>query len=217
MPDDSVKFLQEEAKRLTAENRDLRVALRALQESVRALSELYLIAKEISSDTNVVGLLAGILDVSLEVLKASDGSLLLIDEETNQLVFTVVRGQASEQLVGYRFSMNEGIAGWVVSHREPQIVMDVRRDPRFFEQVDQAFGFNTRSMVCVPVYLDSERVMGVIEILNKVSDREFTDDDLRLMMVVAQLAAVAIHRAEQAFSTDDQRRAARAQLIKQAS
>ena len=81
MSDESIKFLQEEAKRLTDENRDLRVALSALQESVRALSELYLIAKEISSDTNVVGLLSGILDVSLEVLKASDGSLLLVDED----------------------------------------------------------------------------------------------------------------------------------------
>lgn len=217
MSDESIKFLQEEAKRLTDENRDLRVALSALQESVRALSELYLIAKEINSDTNIVGLLSGILDVSLEVLKASDGSLLLVDEDKQELVFTVVRGQATDTLVGYRFPMHEGIAGWVVAHREPQIVMDVRRDPRFFDKVDQAFGFNTRSMVCVPVYLDNQRVMGVVEILNKISDREFTDDDLRLMMVVAQLAAVAIHRAEQAFSTEDQRRAARAQLIKQAS
>lgn len=200
MSDENLKFVQEEAKRLTDENRDLRVALSALQESVRALSELYLIAQEVDSETNVVRLLTGILDSALEVLKASDGSLLLIDEETGELVFTVVRGEKSEELVGYRLAKGQGIAGWVTDNRQPQIVLDVRRDPRFFANVDEAFHFKTRSMVCVPVYLDESRVMGVIEVLNKVSDREFTQDDLNLMLVVAQLAAVAIHRAERAIT-----------------
>ena len=58
----------------------------------------------------------------------------------------------------------------------PQAIHDVRRDPRFYAQVDEAFGFNTRSMVCVPVYLDDGRLLGVIEVLNKVSDKEFTPD-----------------------------------------
>jgi sigma-B regulation protein RsbU (phosphoserine phosphatase) len=207
MPDENLKFLQEEAKRLTDENRDLRVALSALQESVRALSELYLIAQEVDSDTNVVRLLTGILDSALEVLKASDGSLLLIDEETGELVFTVVRGEKSEELVGYRLAKGQGLAGWVTDNRQPQIVLDVRRDPRFFASIDEAFHFKTRSMVCVPVYLDESRVMGVIEVLNKVSDREFTQDDLNLMLVVAQLAAVAIHRAERAITPPKDHRA----------
>lgn len=207
MPDENLKFVQEEAKRLTDENRDLRVALSALQESVRALSELYLIAQEVDSDTNVVRLLTGILDSALEVLKASDGSLLLIDEETGELVFTVVRGEKAEELEGYRLAKGQGIAGWVTDNRQPQIVLDVRRDPRFFSMVDEAFHFKTRSMVCVPVYLDETRVMGVIEVLNKVSDREFTQDDLNLMLVVAQLAAVAIHRAERAITPPKDHRA----------
>jgi GAF domain-containing protein len=200
MSDESIKFLQEEARRLADENRDLRVALSALQESVRALSELYLIAQEVNAETNVVRLLSGILDSALEVLKASAGSLLLVDEESGELVFTVVRGEKSEELVGYRLPQGQGIAGWVTENRQPQIVLDVRRDPRFFSSVDEAFDFRTRSMVCVPVYLDETRVMGVIEVLNKVSDREFTQDDLNLMLVVAQLAAVAIHRAERALT-----------------
>jgi GAF domain-containing protein len=217
MADETTKFLQEEAKRLTEENRDLRVALSALQESVRALSELYLLAQEITPETNVLNLLGGILDSALEVLKASDGSLLLMDEATNELVFTVVRGVAADSLLGYRMPKGEGIAGWVVVNQQPQIILDVRHDPRFFAMIDQAFGFDTRSMVCVPVYLDDGHVLGVIEVINKVSDREFTQDDLNLMLVVAQLAAVAIHRAEQIYAAHDheQRRAARAKLFKQ--
>jgi GAF domain-containing protein len=78
-------------------------------------------------------------------------------------------------------------------------VRDVRRDPRFYSQVDEAFGFNTRSAMCVPVYLDDGRVLGVIEVLNKTGDRDFTQDDLNLSLVVAALAATALRRAERAI------------------
>jgi len=203
MPDESARFLKDEAKRLTQENRDLRDELGALRESVRALSALHAISQEINTGTNVLRLLTQILDASLKVLKASDGSLALIDDESGELVFSVVRGSAADRLVGYRLPKGRGIAGWVADHREAQIVHNVRGDPRFFAQVDETLGFQTRSMVCVPVYLDDGRVLGVITALNKVSDRQFTQDDLDLMLVVAQLAATAMRRAERATMLRD--------------
>ncbi len=199
MPDDSLRYVKEEAKRLADENRDMREELGALRQSVHALSKLYYLSQQIDQNTDVLKLLSDILDASLLVLKASDGSLMLMDDATGELVFAVVRGSAADRLVGYRLPMGQGIAGWVAQHRQPQIVLDVRRDPRFFATVDESFGFRTRSMVCVPVYLDNGRVLGVIQILNKVSDREFTHEDLDLMLVVAQLAATAMRRAEQAM------------------
>ncbi len=203
MPDHSGRFLKDEAKRLAQENRNLRDELGALRESVRALSALHAISQEINAGTNILRLLTQILDASLKVLKASDGSLALIDDETGELVFSVVRGSAADQLVGYRLPKGKGIAGWVAEHREAQIVPNVRSDPRFFSQVDETLGFLTRSMVCVPVYLDDGRVLGVITALNKVSDRAFTQDDLDLMLVVAQLAATAMRRAERATLVRD--------------
>jgi GAF domain-containing protein len=216
MPDESTKFLQEEAARLADENRDMRDELFALRESVRVLSELHDISQKIGPRTDVRRLLSDILDSALAVLKASDGSLMLLDEETDELVFAVVRGQAAERLEGFRLPKGEGIAGWVAANRQPQIVLDVLRDPRFFARVDEVFDFKTRSMVCVPVYLTEERVLGVIEVLNKISDREFTQDDLNLMLVVAQLAAIAMHRAERILVTQEQqqRQAVRARLLK---
>lgn len=198
MPDETTRFVQEEAKRLGDDNRDLRTELQALRESVRALSKLYYLSQNITPDTDVLRLLSHILDSAMQVLKASDGSLMLVDEQTNELVFAVVRGEAADRLVGYRLPPGQGIAGWVAANKQPQIVMDVRRDPRFFSTVDEAFHFRTRSMVCVPLCLDNGRVLGVIQVLNKVSDRPFTQDDLDLMLVVAQLAVTAMHRAERA-------------------
>ncbi len=196
----SAKFLKEQATRLSAENDDLRQEVVALRQSVRALSSLFYVSQNIGAEINVLNLLSEILDTSLQVLKAADGSLMLVDEESGALVFTVVRGTTAESLVGYRLPPGAGIAGWVAQHHQPQVVRDVHRDPRFYPAVDELFGFRTRSMVCVPVVLDDGRLLGVIEVLNKVSDREFNQDDLDLILIVAQLAATAMRRAERAIA-----------------
>ena len=193
------RYFKEEARRLAEENDDLRREVVALRQSVRALSSLYYASQQISPQVNVLHLLTEILETSLQVLKATDGSLMLVEEPGGVLVFTVVRGAAADKLVGYRLPQGVGIAGWVAQHHQPQVVRDVRRDPRFYPAVDEAFGFNTRSMVCVPVVLDDGRLLGIIEVLNKVSDREFGQDDLDLILIVAQLAATAMRRAERAI------------------
>lgn len=210
MVGDSLKFLKEEAARLTQENHDLRQELSGLRQSARALSELYYFSQQITPQVDVLRLLGHILQSALLGLNASDGSLMLVDEETGDLVFSVVRGDASGRLEGYHLPKGVGIAGWVAEHRQPQTVRDVRRDPRFYAQVDEAFGFNTRSIVCVPVYLDDGRLLGVIEVLNKASDDEFTQDDMDLLLIVAQMAATAMRRAERAIEAAERekRRAA---------
>jgi len=212
MPEESARFWREEVKRLTEENHTLRQSLQALNESVHAIGLLYHESQKINVDTDILALLARILDVSLAVLKATEGSLLLQDETTGELVFAVVRGKTGDRLTGYRLPKGAGIAGWVVDHGEPEVILDVRHDPRFYPKVDEASGITTRSMVCVPVILDNGRVLGVIEILNKLSDREFTQDDLNLMMIVAQLSATAMRRAER-VSEEAERRQRRAALL----
>jgi GAF domain-containing protein len=201
MVSDSLKFLKDEAARLTKENHDLRQELTGLRQSGRALSSLYYVSQHITPQVDVLKLLGEILDSALSGLNATDGSLMLEDAETGDLVFSVVRGEAAGRLEGYRLPKGIGIAGWVAAHRQPQVVRDVRRDPRFYAQVDVAFGFNTRSMVCVPVYLDDGRLLGVIEVVNKVLDQEFTPEDLDLLLIVAQLAATAMRRAERAIES----------------
>jgi sigma-B regulation protein RsbU (phosphoserine phosphatase) len=192
---DPVRFLQSEVSRLRDENRGLKEELGILRSSVRTLSGLQDLIHKLSPGMNVIALLDDLLASALAVVGASAGSLMLVDEETGELVFAVVHGQARDRLKGYRLAPGEGIAGWVATNRVPQTVIDVRQDPRFSPMVDETFGFHTRMLTCVPL-LDGERVLGVIEAINKTSDREFTDDDSSLLMVVAQLAAVAILRAE---------------------
>ena len=192
---DPVRFLQLEVGRLRDENRELKEELGILRSSVHTLSALQDLIRDLSPGMDVIALLDDLLASALAVVGASDGSLMLLDDDTGELAFAVVHGVARDQLKGYRLAPGEGIAGWVAANRKPQIVTDVRLDPRFSPMVDETFGFHTRSLTCVPL-LDGDRVLGVIEAVNKTSDREFTDDDNSMLMVVAQLAAVAIVRAE---------------------
>ncbi|OGO71598.1 MAG: hypothetical protein A2Z37_01405 [Chloroflexi bacterium RBG_19FT_COMBO_62_14] len=192
---DPVRFLQLEVGRLRDENRELKEELGILRSSVRTLSSLQDLIRGLSPGMDVIALLDDLLASALAVVGASDGSLMLLDEDTGELVFAVVHGVERDRLKGYRLAPGEGIAGWVAANRKPQIVTDVRLDPRFSPMVDETFGFHTRSLTCVPL-LDGDRVLGVIEAINKTSDREFTDEDNSMLMVVAQLAAVAIVRAE---------------------
>ncbi len=192
---DPIRFLQVEASRLREENRELREELTVLRSSVRVLSALQDLIHRLTPQTDVIGLLDDLLASALTVLGASDGSLLLVDEDTSELVFAVVHGEARDRLTGYRLPPGKGIAGWVAVNRTPLVVRDVRNDPRFYPRVDETFGFQTRTLACVPL-IDEDRVLGVIEAINKVSDREFSSEDHDLLLVVAQLAAVAIARAE---------------------
>lgn len=192
---DPIRFLQGEVTRLKQENQELKEELTVLRSSVRGLSAIQDLIQRMRPDTNLVQLLDDLLASALAVLGSSDGSLLLRDEETDELVFVVVHGTARDRLTGYRLPPGKGIAGWVADEKEPAIVQDVQKDSRFYPQVDETFGFRTQTLACVPL-LDGERVLGVIEAINKLDHREFSPEDHLLLMVVAQLAAVAIHRAE---------------------
>jgi len=106
-------------------------------------------------------LMEGIFSRALSLLNAPDGSLMLLDEQNNQLEFILVRGALSQSLKGHRIPANEGVAGWVVQNAEPTLVRDARRDPRFSDSIDK-FAFRTQSIAAAPLIGD-RRVFGVIE------------------------------------------------------
>ena len=190
-----IRFLQLENARLTEENRDLREEVETLRQVLDAMIVLQDLSNSITSKTNILGLLDRILESSLKAINASAGSLILIDEDSQDLVFTVVHGSARETLVNYRLPRGTGIAGWVAQHVEPVVIPNARLDPRFSWTVDNLFHFETRTMMCVPI-ATSNRVVGVLTALNKNNNKEFTSIDLALFAVVAQLAATAMERAE---------------------
>ncbi len=191
----TTRFLQNETKRLQQENHELRQEVNNLREILDALRQLHEVNNLITPQTDILLLLDGILEVALKSLGAKDGSFMLIDDDTKELVFVVVHGSVRQTLVGHRMPLGTGIAGWVAQHREPVLVGNVYNDPRFSSGVDQSFAFHTHSLICVPI-LYNNQVLGIFQALNKRNGETFTKADLSLLGVVAQLAATAMNKAQ---------------------
>jgi GAF domain-containing protein len=186
-----IRFMQQENARLQEETRSLREENQELVDYLRALEDLYLAAQDIGSENDLIRLLDGILRHAMRLTKASDGSVMMLDEDTGELVFAVVHGDIEGALRGYRIRADTGIAGWVAAEREPVIANNPRQDWRFSDQVDESFGFVTRSLVCVPMVARA-RLVGVIEVLNKQDDVPFSDADVSLLLILGSVAATAL-------------------------
>lgn len=194
--------LQNENTRLKEEAEKLEDQVVKLRLQLRAIKTLQEASMTITAHTNVVSLLERVLQSALLSIGASDGSLMLVDEATNELVFAVVHGQVKNSLVGHRLPLGVGIAGWVATQREAVVIPDVHRDPRFSADVDRTFQFQTRSMVCVPI-VANDRILGVFQAINKFEDLPFDESDMAIMNVVAQLTATTILKAEAVAMAQD--------------
>jgi len=193
-----MRFLQQENARLKDQNQLLTDEVHALRRYVRALQALQETIQRFTPEQDVLALLDRTLNCALELLDAIDGSLMLIDDETDELVFVLVHGVGRETMVGHRFDRRRGIAGWVAEHVQPAIVGNVRADSRFLPEIDERFDFVTRSLVAVPLAARG-RVLGVVEVLNKRSGEGFTEDDASLLSILAALSASALDYAASAM------------------
>lgn len=126
-------------------------------------------------------------------LDARDGSILLVDEPTGDLVFQISLGAISEEIKPFRVPKGQGIAGEVALTGVPIRVDNAQQDARHFRKIDLDTGFLTQSILCVPL-ITREKIIGVIEVFNKKSG-SFTEEDQHLLASIANYAAIAIENA----------------------
>jgi len=135
-----------------------------------------------------------------EVMHARIASLMLVDEEREELYIKAARGLREEVVAGTRIKMGDSIAGWVAKHGSPLLVTDVEEDPRFARR--NGHQYETKSLLSVPIKADG-RVIGVININNKISCTPFTEDDQALLTSLADRAARAWEHAEAVDETSE--------------
>lgn len=121
------------------------------------------------------------------------GSLLLINEASSTLDFVMTIEGGEERLAGLRVPLGAGVVGHVAATGTYAIVHDVRTDPRFYRVIGDAVGYETRSILCVPM-LAKGRVIGAIELLNKING-EFSEEDAQRLTRMAAFIGVAIENA----------------------
>jgi GAF domain-containing protein len=193
----TIRHLQQENIRLRSDNSYLRDYVERMQHALTALVNLQQSIEKITAETNVFHLIHNILNSSLDAVESDNGSLLLLDEETGELVFVEVIGQSRERLLNYRLPQGVGVAGWVVENKKPKLVENTTYDTSFSPVVDQYTGMKTTSLICIPL-ADGERRLGAIEAVNTKSGRAFNQSDLEVMQLVGRLASTAIIEAEKA-------------------
>ncbi|MAS36826.1 MAG: hypothetical protein CL610_22670 [Anaerolineaceae bacterium] len=185
MVTNTLSILQRENARLQAESHSLHEEVTQLRGFVEILSSLSSASDRDNSDKALFPLLHRAFQMSMDLLNAPEGSLLLLDEDTNHLKFVLVKGSLAERLLNFAFPADEGIAGWVMQHARPALVRDVRHDPRFSDSIDEAFKFRTQSIVAVPLIGDG-KVLGVMEALNQPVDVPFSDLDVTLLNLICR-------------------------------
>ncbi|MEQ8673672.1 MAG: GAF domain-containing protein [Aggregatilineales bacterium] len=193
--------VQSENARLKTENQQLTAELRNLREFVEVLNELNN-KPVVKDDADIMPTLRDIFHKALHLLNAPDGSLALLDDDKKELVFVLVRGALADKLTGYRIPADTGIAGWVVQNVKSALVRDVRRDQRFFSDVDEEFKFTTQSIAAAPLVGDGN-VIGLIEVLNQPGDVPFSETDTALLGLLCRIAGEHLANVQRNLPTEE--------------
>ena len=132
----------------------------------------------------------------MEAVSAEAASVLLLDDEDDgqNFQFYQVAGSQEPILGDATFPANQGLAGAILQTQQSELINDVPGDPRFYERFDDESGFQTRNMIAVPLTA-AEKPVGVLEVLNKVGEEPFTEEEHLLLLSIAEEIAVAIRNA----------------------
>jgi PAS domain S-box-containing protein len=148
----------------------------------------------INSTLNLAEVLGFIMRYVNRVTNSVASTLMLLDHKSGELIFSVPTGPKADKLTDIRLPSGKGIAGWVAEHERYVLVSDVQNDPRFYPEIDRISGFETKSILCVPLKAKT-KLIGVLEVINKVDGSSFTDQDALLLGIFAHQAAIAIENA----------------------
>ena len=134
-------------------------------------------------------------ELAASILRAQAATLFSIDYKNRELLFMIAKGAAAHALEEKRLPIEQGVVGWVATHGKPLIVNNTHENKLFNSQVDSQTGFFTRNILCVPLRFQ-ERTVGVLEVLNKENEEDFTSDDAEWLNAMGQHIAIALENAQ---------------------
>jgi signal transduction protein with GAF and PtsI domain len=170
-------------------NSHLAKELRGLLASIEATGKALLPASDLE-------LLQSVVDAAARIFGAAAASICLVDEAEGILEFKVACGAGSDEILGMRIPVDRGIAGYVANTGQPIAISNVQQDPRFNQEFAKSTGYIPRSILATPLII-GDRVIGVMEVLDKISAPSFGMQDMELLGVFAQQAAIAIAQSQQ--------------------
>ena len=132
-----------------------------------------------------------LLDLAMEKIPAESGSVYVADLNRRDLTFAAARGPKSKELLalGLRVPMGRGFVGFCAQEGVAVAISDAQRDPRFFRDISERLGYETRSVLTTPI-IAGGRTLGAMQLLNKKGSSSFTHGELSILHYVAHQAAL---------------------------
>ena len=161
--------------------------------TLKRYQQLIDLSHDLASILDLDVLIRRIVHVAMELVKGEAASVLLYDPATNQLFFEAMTDQHSEALIRGTNVPMTSIAGWVVQNKKPVIVDDVNTDNRYFGHVAKLLKYQTHDVIAVPM-ISKNRVIGVLEVLNKIKGK-YSKDDQNVLSALGFQAAIAIENS----------------------
>jgi GAF domain-containing protein len=140
-------------------------------------------------------LLRSLTETARRLFGAAACSLALLNEDDSELLYTVAAGEGADDVTGMRIPSSHGIAGWVVQSGQPIAISDVDNDPRFSRGLAEQTGYVPQTILAVPVETP-QRLLGVITLLDRDTRRPGAEQDMALLSLFADQAALALASVE---------------------
>src|SRR5262252_2894960 len=140
-------------------------------------------------------LLRSLTETARRLFGAAACSLALLSEDDSELHYTTAAGEGADDVTGLRISSSHGIAGWVVQSGQPIAISDLDNDPRFSRGLAEQTGYVPQTILAVPVETP-QRMLGVISLLDRDTRRPGAEQDMALLSLFADQAALALASVE---------------------
>ena len=199
---DIIQMLRRENEVLKARNRQLGDRLTRYQQAFRALNRMDDTMRGMSAEIDIENLINEFLSLALHACDSENGSLILIDDVTGELVFVDVIGEARDHLINHRIDKDTGVVGRVVTSLKAELVTDVQKSPEWSAEIDEVVGFKTQALMCAPLF-SNEKTYGAIEVINSSSTDDFNENDLSILRVTARFVSQALQMAEEITRSKD--------------
>jgi sigma-B regulation protein RsbU (phosphoserine phosphatase) len=163
---------------------------RRLKRAVEELSILNDLARAIGASVNLQDIMRTIIHRSLRAIHAEQGVITLVDRRSRDAMKTFVRTAVSSTQAPH-FHFSQSLLGWMHLNKKPLAIQDPRTDSRF-KGVE--WDDSIRSLLCVPMMAKSA-LIGVLTVYNKKEGTPFTDEDQRLLAIIAGQSAQVVENA----------------------
>jgi transcriptional regulator with GAF, ATPase, and Fis domain len=192
---DIVQILRDENHLLKARNQQVSKKLARQQQAFRVLNELCEATLSIDQNVDIPEILNHLLRLVMHTCNTENGSLILIDENAQELEFVAVIGESQNHLLNHRIDIKTGAVGYVIEQGKSMLIDDVHNSRHWSSVIDERLDFHTHSLMCAPLLIH-DVIIGAIEVVNHTADTAFDENDLNILNVATRLVGLAFEKVE---------------------